>query len=300
MIRGKRQHCWGSRHVQHQLYLLPFDRVKLVWNKVIRPGTLCWAWRCLASWAKHIRSGTGSTLQCSEHLCSVTCNTLPGNHCDLIRIQPQLALQPSEGSAWLLATAVSPGQPSVLDVKHCLPFMVPPGLYPSTFPITSSNNLIFLLRKTSVVIKLAFESWSSPGSNIIGLRMLCSTSREVPIHLHKVWLQVVVFTYVPKLPLPGLKNNKCFPFVQLRVNKSIVETFCVFLLGWWTNARLVILDSYLISGAPFYHVYPGCLVKNSWGKTGCREVIGNLATVWMNDGQMVVGEDIGSVYIPLI
>lgn len=123
-------------------------------------------------------------LCCSE--CD-TCNTFSTSPCDPIRVQPDLAFHPQR--ALYLAPCHSTlsyfGQPFLLDAKYSLPFMVPTGLYSSTFSMPSCspspNALRPLLRDASVVVKMAFETWSSLGSNIIGLRVLFSTTREVHI-----------------------------------------------------------------------------------------------------------------------
>ena len=156
----------------------------------------------MASWAKRIWSGTGSTLQCSEHFCSVQSVTpsIPCLEVSVIRSEFNLSSHFSLRGlyVWLLVAAPSPAQPSMLDAKHCLPFMVPPGLYRSTFSIAFSKHPHIPVEEYFSGNKIGFETWSSPGSNIIGLRVLCSTSREVHIRLHEVCLQVVFCHMCPK------------------------------------------------------------------------------------------------------
>lgn len=143
-------------------------RVKQVWNKILRPGALCWFWDGLTYWARGIQSCTDSAWQCSECFCD-TCKACPGGPCAL----PSSSSAHTElQRALCLATHTSiPSWPALgATCQTFLPFMVPQGLYPSTFVITSSKHLP--AEDTSVVIKLTFGIWNPPRSYIISLRVL--------------------------------------------------------------------------------------------------------------------------------
>lgn len=141
----------------------------------------------MVSWTKCIWSGTGSTLQCSEHFCSVQsdiCSTLPGSHCDRSKFNLHSHFSFTGLCVWLLAAAASPGHLQVLDAKLS-PLLSSHHIYICILSLSlSPNTLIFLLKNASVVIKSASETWSSPGSNIINLRVLFF--REIDARLHEV------------------------------------------------------------------------------------------------------------------
>lgn len=81
---------------------------------------------------------------------------------------------------WLPTTALYLGQPLVPAAKHFsslwreIRFKRRNNLNKVYIHLLSSSPppSTFLLRNTSVVIKLTFEIWTSPGSNIISLRVL--------------------------------------------------------------------------------------------------------------------------------
>lgn len=146
---------------------LAFNRVKQIWNKILRPGALCWFWDDLTPWGERIQSCTGSTWQCSEHLCD-SCQTWKSSRSAWIRLHSRVSFRGL--CAWLSTPALYPGQPLVPGAKHFSPLWfhkVYIHLLSSSPPPST-----LLLRNTSVVINFTSETWSSPGSNIITLMVL--------------------------------------------------------------------------------------------------------------------------------
>ena len=158
-----------------------------------------------------------------------TCNTLPWSHRDLIRGQSRLIFQ-SQRILCLASccnTISSSGQPLVLDAKQCFPFTVPPGLYSSSFSITSSKHPHIVCQEYISFEKIGF--WDLAVTSLAWVCPAVHPEKYISVFM-KCDFKLCFVIYFTKLTLPVLKkDNKWCQFIQLIVNKSVVETFCVFI-----------------------------------------------------------------------